>query len=99
MENGTVTVSETTTNGIRTVTVTVTTNGEAFGLCELLERRQAIPALTETVERAVRAGLTEHARLGETFVKAGMAAVRERGRKEAGKAPNGRKAAPPEATN
>jgi hypothetical protein len=98
MENGNVTVSETTTNGKRTVTVTVTTNGEEFGLCEMLERRKAIPALTETVERAVRAGLTEHARLGETFVKAGMAAVRERGRKETAKPTNGRKATP-EATN
>jgi hypothetical protein len=87
-------------NGNATVTATVTTE-EGFGLCEMLERERAIPALPEAVERAVRTALAERARLGETFLKAGTAAVRERTKRDGGKSPerNGRRSAPAEEAN
>jgi hypothetical protein len=98
--NGTVTVTERVENGRRIVTATVTTE-EGMGLCEMLERERAIPALAEAVERAVRAALAERVRLGETFLKAGTAAVRERTKRDGGKSPerNGRRSAPAEEAN
>jgi biotin synthase-related radical SAM superfamily protein len=85
MENMNVTVTETNENGERIVTATVRAGAETFGLCELLEKQNAIPSLSETLERAVRAGVTEYAKLGELFLKVGTKAMREHMKKESPK--------------